>query len=71
NVAKKRAKLVSDYKLIEAVEKAERIEPQKKLALNYLVKTSLTSKSRWNSAVIFGLSAIALIVGIIIDIWSL
>ena len=67
NIAKKRAKLVEDYGLIEAVQQADGINAQKKKALHYLVKTSLTSKSRWNSAVIFMLSLLALIVGIVLD----
>ena len=68
NVARKRAKLVKDYGLIEAVQQADCIGAQKKEALDYLVKTSLTSKSRWNSAIIFILSLLALIVGIILDL---
>ena len=67
NIAKKRAKLVEDYGLIEAVQQADRIDAKKKKALYYLVKTSLTSKSRWNSAIIFMLSVLALITGIILD----
>jgi len=70
NVAKKRARLVRDYNLIEIVDKAD-IEPQKKLALQYLVQTSLTSKSRWNSGLIFILSFAALILAIFIDIYIL
>ena len=68
NVAKKRARLIKDYELIETVDKVDCIDPQRKLALRYLVKTSLTSKSRWNSAVIFILSIVALLVGVFIDI---
>ncbi len=67
-VAQKRANLVKDLQLIEAVEKIESMDAQKKLALHYLVKTSLTSKSRWNSAIIFILSLLALIIGIALDI---
>lgn len=70
NTASKRARLIKDYSLIEAVDKAECIDPQKKLALHYLVKTSLTSKSRWNSAAIFLLSFIALLLGIFMDIYG-
>ncbi len=70
NIARKRASMVKDYRLVEAIDKANNIEPEKKLALDYLVKTSLTSKSRWNSAVIFILSFIALLVGIFMDIYS-
>ena len=71
NVARKRSKLIKDYKLIETVDNASSIDPQKRLALHYLVKTSLTSKSRWNSAVIFALSLVALVVGMFMDIYGL
>ena len=68
DIARKRARLVEDYDLIKTVERAKNINPQKKEALHYLVKTSLTSKSRWNSAMIFILSLVALIIGIILDL---
>ena len=71
NVARKRAKLVRDYKLVQAIDNTYDIDPQKKIALHYLVKTSLTSKSRWNSAIIFILSLIALIMGIYLDIYGI
>lgn len=70
DVAKKRAELVEDYKLVEAVDNST-IEPSKKQALHYLVETSLTSKSRWNSGLIFILSLVALIFGIILDVYDL
>lgn len=69
NVAKKRSNLIKKYDLVEVVKKAE-IEPLKKEALYYLLKTNLTSKSKWNSALIFLLSLIALIIAIILDIFS-
>lgn len=69
-VAKRRAELVKNYNLIEAVVNSS-IEPSKKEALHYLVETSLTSKSRWNSGFIFLLSLAALILGIIMDVYNL
>lgn len=71
DVARKRAKLVRDYNLVETVDKAQGIKPQNRVALRYLVKTSLTSKSRWNAAVIFILSVVALFIGIFMDIYGL
>lgn len=68
NIAQKRASLVRDYDLINAVKQARGLDSRKKLALQYLVKTSLTSKSRWNSAIIFLLSLAALFLGIALDI---
>lgn len=66
NVAKKRANLVKDYNLVESLDRCD-IQPDQKQALHYLVKTSLTSKSRYNSALIFILSVLALIIGIYLD----
>lgn len=70
NIAKKRADLVEDYDLVKAVDKSA-IDEDQKTALHYLVQTSLTSKSRWNSGFIFILSFLALIVGIVLDIYGL
>jgi len=69
-IAKKRADLIRDYNLLEAVNDCS-LEKKQKEALSYLVKTSLTSKSRWNSGLIFILSVAALILGIILDILQL
>jgi len=68
NVQKKRSELVLDYKLIDAVEKNQYEGPRQKEALKYIVKTSLTSRSRWNSAFICLLSILALIVGLVMDV---
>jgi len=70
DIARKKAKLIQDYKLVEAIDNSD-IDPQKKLALHYLAKTTVTSKSRWNAAFIFLLSLIALLIGIFIDICTL
>ena len=67
-VARKRARLILKHKLIEAVEQSKEVEGEQKQALQYIVKTSLTSKSKWNSGFIFALSVLALIVGIILDL---
>ena len=67
DIESKRAKLVEDYKLIEAVEASKDVVGKKKEALLYLVRTGLTSRARWNSFFIFVASLIALIIGIFID----
>ncbi len=68
-IAKKRTKLIEEHNLIEAVTDSG-IEPQKKQVLHYLMKTSLTSKAKWNSGLIFLLSLAALILAIILDLSS-
>lgn len=70
DVAKKRAELIKNNNLIQTVKSCE-MESVKKQALYYLVETSLTSKSKWNSGLIFVLSLVALILGIILDVYPL
>jgi len=68
DVARKRANLIKKYDLVKIVDDAD-IKKDEKQALHYLVQTSLTSKSRWNSAIIFILTFVALLVAILIDIF--
>ena len=70
NIEGKRASLVKDYNLIDAVDKSD-IQGDRKTALSYLIKTSLTSKARLNSDFIFVASIIALILSATIDIFHI
>jgi len=67
NIDKKRSQLVADYDLIKAVNRTNYTNEKQKQALHYIIKTTLTSKSKWNSFFIFMLSIFALIVGLILD----
>jgi len=67
DVQRRRVKLIEDYDLDKVVKKVKGIKPREKEALNHVIKMTHTSKSRWNSAFIFALSLLALIVGIIFD----
>lgn len=67
HVEYKRAKLVKEFGLVDVVEKSD-ILSEEKSAISYLVKTSLTSKARYNSAFIVGVSALALIFSALIDL---
>ena len=66
----KRAKMVKDFQLIQVLEKSQ-IEEKEKSALLYLIKTSLTSKARFNSAFIFIASLVVLVASLAIDIYHL
>jgi len=68
DIQKKRSQLVEDYNLVDVVEKVPCVDEKQREALKYIVKTSLTSKSRWNSGFIFILSVVALVIGIVMDI---
>ncbi len=67
HVENKRANLVKEYNLIDAVERGS-LQGDQKTAISYLVKTSLTSKARYNSAFIVVVSILALIFSILIDL---
>ena len=69
-VETKRANLVKEYDLMGAVEQSD-IHGDKKKALLYLIKTSLTSKARYNSFFIFILSFIVLILNLAMDLYYL
>jgi hypothetical protein len=66
-VETKRAELVKHYNLVEAVDKSD-LQGDEKTALAYLVKTSLTSRARYDSAFIVLASLLALIGAIVVDL---
>src|SRR3989344_8225781 len=66
----KRAKMVKDYDLINALEKSS-IGDDQKSALLYLTKTSLTSKARLNSAFIFFASLLVFVMNFVTDMYHL
>lgn len=67
HIETKRANLVKDQDLVSVVEESN-INPEEKSAVSYLVKTSLTSKARYNSAFIVIVSILALIASSAIDL---
>ena len=70
-IARKKAKLIKEYNIVETINKADCIDPEKKQVLHYLAKTTVTSKARWNSAIIFFLSLAALLLGIFLDTFGI
>ncbi len=67
-IQKKRADLIEDHDLINAVNATKYKNDEQKQAMNYIVKTTLTSKARWNSLIIFVLTIVALVVGVVMDL---
>lgn len=67
HIETKRAKMVKEYDLVNAVEGSS-LQGEQKTAVSYLVKTSLTSKARYNSLFIVLASLLALIGAIVIDL---
>ena len=71
HIQKKRLELVHDNDLIKVVRDLTHLTPKQKSALTYLVKSIGHSKVRFNSLFIFWFSILALIVGIIKDLFFL
>jgi hypothetical protein len=67
-VQSKRADLAIDNHLLSAVDKAKGIKREQRRALEYIVRSNARSKAKWNSGVIFLLSVLALIVGLVLDL---
>lgn len=63
----KRVKLIKEFDLVGAVEQSS-LQGEQKEAVAYLIKTSLTSKTRWNSLFIVVASAVALVGAILVDL---
>ncbi len=64
----RRSTLAIENNLLEAVKKTKDIKGKQKHALEYIIKSNATSKAKYNSAVIFVLSVLALLVGIVLDL---
>jgi len=69
HIEHKRAELVKKYGLVETIEGSD-IQEDKKMALSYLIQTSLTSKARFNSAFIFVSSLVVFVMSIVLDLYN-
>lgn len=67
SVTEKRAKLITERQLIEKIDQPN-WSTDDRAALRYVLTTVRSSKERWNYIVIFGSSAIALMVGLWLDL---
>jgi RPA family protein len=67
HVEKRRAELVEKNDLVAIVGKMKGFSREQREALDYIVRSSVTSRVRWNSLFIFWSSIVALVVGIILD----
>jgi len=67
DIQRREKNLIKDYDLVGAVKKSKLKGKQKKV-LEYVIKTNLNSKAKWNSLFIFLLSILALVIGILLDV---
>ncbi|MBT4849764.1 hypothetical protein HON36_02845 [Candidatus Parcubacteria bacterium] len=69
DISKKRSNLIVEHRLKEKLDAntLDELTPDDNKALEYILRTLVSSKERWNYYVIFILSGIALIAGILFD----
>ncbi len=66
-ISDKRAKLITDNQLRKKIKQAKEINDQDSQALDYILRTLVSTKEKWNYIFIFVMSGLALITGIILD----
>ena len=66
-ISDKRTKLIKNNRLREKIKQSSQINDQDTAALDYILRTLVTSKEKWNYIFIFAMSGLALITGIILD----
>lgn len=69
-IENKRDQLITDQQLIQKIQKIKGLEPKDQQALEYTLKSLVSSKSRWNYIVIFVASGLALVYDIILRLTS-
>ncbi|MBT4857303.1 hypothetical protein HON52_03935 [Candidatus Uhrbacteria bacterium] len=66
-VVKQFSKLIHEQKLVSAVKKAGNITTDQKQALSHIIETLRTTKAQLNYEIIFVLSIVALVIGVVLD----
>jgi hypothetical protein len=66
-VVRKFSSLIHEKNLVSAIDRAKNISKPQRQALAYIIQTLDTTKAQLNYVMIFVFSAIALVVGIILD----
>ncbi|USN53631.1 MAG: hypothetical protein H6760_00450 [Candidatus Nomurabacteria bacterium] len=69
-VAKKRARVIAEYKLAERIQSLDNLSEEERSAMRYIFTTLGSSKERWNYIVIFTSSTLAILIGIYLDFLS-
>lgn len=66
-ISDRRAKLIKDHQLREKIRQLSQINGEDREALDYILRTLVTTKEKWNSIFIFVMSGLALLAGIFLD----
>lgn len=66
-VSEKRAKLIKENDLIASIAATPSLSPDQKSASQYILKTLLSTKEKWNYFFIFFMSVVAMLIGLYLD----
>lgn len=66
-ISEKRADLITKYRLSEKIDGMRELNPEERAAMEYVIRTLISSREKWNYIFIFITSGLALVWGIIID----
>lgn len=69
-VSEKRARLIKNYQLIEKIKLAPNLTQDDIDATEYILKTLLSTKEKWNYIFIFVMSTVAFAIGLYLDFFS-
>lgn len=67
DISQKRSRVIVEHKLREKLDRSESLDESDHQALVYILETLVSSKEKWNNYIIFILSGLALLAGIIFD----
>lgn len=67
-ISEKRERVIKQYELERKVANVEGLSTEDKAAMEYIFGTLRSSKERWNYIFIFVSSAVALVIGVILDL---
>ena len=70
DISSKRAKLIVKYQLREKVRNQDHLYEQDLKALDYILRTLVSTKEKWNYIFIFAMSGLALVVGLYLDLFA-
>jgi len=69
-VSEKRAKLIRDHNLIRDIAKSPNLSQEQINSTEYILKTLLSTKEKWNYIFIFVMSVVAFVIGIYLDFFA-
>jgi len=69
-ISEKRARLIREHQLIEKIKLTPNLSREEIASTEYILKTLLSTKEKWNYIFIFAMSALAIVIGLYLDFFA-